>query len=158
MLNTYVRLQISLLMRFLTLLHQASWCAFGDGVCWLLIQQFFNLFAQFKTTTKSHENCLFLYPFSSMAISPQINEKNVFYTSKLYGLTGMCLYDFQTFFFFLTNGTRHCGKNCSMHIILFHSCQQDSQCFIVMVCWNLVKGDSETFAFASFKSNQNKLT
>ena len=31
---------------------------------------FFNLLAQFKTTTKSHENCVFLYPFSSMAISP----------------------------------------------------------------------------------------
>ena len=37
-----------------------------------VIQQFFNLFAQFKTTTKSHENYVFLYPFSNMAISPQI--------------------------------------------------------------------------------------
>ena len=46
-------------------------------------------FAQFKTTTKSHENYVFLYPFSSMAISPQNNEKHVFYTGKLYGLTGM---------------------------------------------------------------------
>ena len=51
----------------------------------------FSLFAQFKTTTKSHENYIFLYPFSSMAISPQNNEKKktVLYTGKLYGLTGM---------------------------------------------------------------------
>ena len=32
---------------------------------------FNSLFAQFKTTTKSHENYVFLYPFSSMAISHQ---------------------------------------------------------------------------------------
>jgi len=55
----------------------------------LLVEQFLSLFAQFKTTTKSHENYDCLYPFSSMAISPQNNEKNVFYTGKLYGLTGM---------------------------------------------------------------------
>ena len=51
----------------------------------LLVQQFFSLFAQFK----SHENYVFLYLFSSMAISPQNNEETVFYTGKLYGLTGM---------------------------------------------------------------------
>ena len=33
---------------------------------------YFNLFAQFETT-KSHENSVFLYPFSSRAISPQSN-------------------------------------------------------------------------------------
>ena len=49
---------------------------------------FFNLFAQFKTTTKSHENYVFLYPFSHMTMSPQDNEKDVFYAGKLYGLTG----------------------------------------------------------------------
>ena len=38
--------------------------------CWLLIQHVFSLFAQFKTTTKLHENYVFLYPFSNMAISP----------------------------------------------------------------------------------------
>ena len=54
----------------------------------LFIRQFFSLFAQFKTT-KSHENYVFLYPFSNMAISPQNNQKTVFYTGKLYGLTGM---------------------------------------------------------------------
>ena len=70
MLNMHAQLQISLLMRFLSIVHSASQCAFGDGVCRLLIQQFFSLFAQFKTTTKSHENYVFLYPFSSMAISP----------------------------------------------------------------------------------------
>ena len=48
-------------------------------------------FAQLKTTAKSHENYAFLYPFSNMAISPQNNEKNVFYTGKLYGLTGMIM-------------------------------------------------------------------
>ena len=50
----------------------------------------FNLFAQFKTT-KSHENYAFLYPFFSKAISPPPlqNVKTEFYTSKLYGLTGM---------------------------------------------------------------------
>ena len=62
---------------------------------WLLIQQFFSLFAQFKTTTKSHENYVFLYPFSSVAISPQHNEKTVFYTGKLYGLTGTLMSDFE---------------------------------------------------------------
>ena len=78
-------------MRFLSLLHSAftSQCAFGDGMRRLLVQQFFSLFAHFKITTKSHENYVFLYPFSNMAISAQNNEKNVFYTGKLYGLTGM---------------------------------------------------------------------
>ena len=76
------------LTRFLSLLHCASLCIW-DGVRQLLIQQFFNLFGQFKTTTKSHENYVFLYPFSNMAISPQNNEKAVFYTGKLYGSTSM---------------------------------------------------------------------
>ena len=89
-LNTHAQLQISLLMRFLSLLQEASQCAFGDGVHWLLVWQFFSLFAQFKTT-KSHENYVFLYPFSSMPIFLQNNEKRVFYTGKLYGLTSMWL-------------------------------------------------------------------
>ena len=76
-------------LAYTRLLHQANQCAFGDGVCHLLVQQFFNLFAQFKTPAKAHENYVFLYPFSSMAISPQNNEKNVFYTGKLCGLTGV---------------------------------------------------------------------
>ena len=84
----HAQLQISLLMRFLSLLHYASQCPFGNDMCRLLVQQFLNLFAQFKTT-KSHENYVFLYPFSNMAISPQINEKTVFYIGKLYGLTSM---------------------------------------------------------------------
>ena len=49
------------------------------------------LFAQFKTT-KSHENYVFLYPFSNMAISPQNYDFFIFYTAKLYGLTGMPLF------------------------------------------------------------------
>ena len=76
-------------MRFLSLLHKARQCAFGDGRCRLLIRQFFNLFIQFKATTQSHENCVFLYRFSNMAISPQNNDFFIFYTGKLYGLTGM---------------------------------------------------------------------
>ena len=45
----------------------------------LLVRQFFSLFAQFKTTTtKSHENYVFLYPFSNMAISPKIMNKLYF--------------------------------------------------------------------------------
>ena len=79
-------------MRFLSLLHQASQYAFNDGMCQLLVRLFFSLFAQFKTTTKSHENYVFLYPFSNTAISPQNNEKPVLYTGKLYGLTGMYIY------------------------------------------------------------------
>ena len=59
---------------------------FGDGMCRLLIQKKFNLFAQLKKMTKSHENSVFQDPFSNMAISPQ---NDVFYTGKLYGLTGM---------------------------------------------------------------------
>ena len=58
-------------------------------MCRLFVQQFFSLFALFYTTTKSHETYVFLYPFSDMAISPQNNEKTVFYTGKLYRLTGM---------------------------------------------------------------------
>ena len=79
--NTHVGLQISLLTIFLSLLHEASQCALGNGMCWLLIQQFFSIFAWFKTTTKSHENYVSLYPFSSMAISPQIMGifKNILY-------------------------------------------------------------------------------
>ena len=79
-----------------------SQCSFGEGVCRLLLRQFLNLFAQFKTT-KSHENYVFLYPFSNMAISPRPpkkqqqqnktktnqQQKTLIYTSKLYGLTGM---------------------------------------------------------------------
>ena len=86
--NTHVQLQISLPTRFLCLLHWASQCAFGDGVCWLLVWQFFSLFAQFKTT-KSHEHYVFLYSFTNITTSPQSNEETVFYAGKLYGLTGM---------------------------------------------------------------------
>ena len=48
----------------------------------------FQSFAQFKATTKSHENYVFLYPFSNMARPPKNNVKTVFYTGKLYWLTG----------------------------------------------------------------------
>ena len=44
-------------------------------MCRLLVWQFFSLFAQFKTKTKSHENYVFLYPFSKIAMSPKIMKK-----------------------------------------------------------------------------------
>ena len=46
-------------------------------------------FSLFKTKTKFHENYVFRYPFSSMAISPQNSDNKKNYTGKLYGLTGM---------------------------------------------------------------------
>ena len=52
-LNMHARLQISLPTRVLSLLHWASQYAFGDAMHQLLVRQFFSLFAQFKTTTKS---------------------------------------------------------------------------------------------------------
>ena len=36
-LNMHAQLQISLLMRFLSILHKASQCAFGNGFHWLLV-------------------------------------------------------------------------------------------------------------------------
>ena len=92
-LKMQAQLQISLSLRFFSLLHWASPCVFGDGVCWLLIQQFFSLFAQFKTATKSHENYVSLDQLFYMAIFPPLSIRNfLFYTGKLYGLTGMWLY------------------------------------------------------------------
>ena len=38
----------------------------------------FSVFLLFKTTTQSHENYVFLYPFSSVAISPKITKKLYF--------------------------------------------------------------------------------
>ena len=76
-LNMHAWLQILLPTRFLAYCTRpVTECAFGGGMCRLLVRQFFSLFAQFKTTTKSHENYVFLYQFSNMAISPQNNEKN----------------------------------------------------------------------------------
>ena len=47
----------------------------------------FDSFSVFLLSLKQQQN-----PFSHKAISPQHNEKNVFYTGKLYGLTGMCVF------------------------------------------------------------------
>ena len=58
MLNMHARLQISLPMRFLSLLHSASQCAFGSGVCWLLVRQFFILFAQQQNLMKIMFSCI----------------------------------------------------------------------------------------------------
>ena len=60
----------------------------------------FNSFSVFLLGLKQQQNLIkivFLYPFSGMAISPQNNEKNVFYTGKLYGLTGMRIPKVQKF-------------------------------------------------------------
>ena len=52
----------------------------------------FNSFSVFLLSLKQKQNLMkitfFLYPFSNMAISPQNKEENVFYSSKLYGLSG----------------------------------------------------------------------
>ena len=62
-------------------------------MCQLLIWQCFNLFAQFKTTTKSHENyvsCIHfpIWPYPPPPPPPiPITNFKFFYTSKLYGLT-----------------------------------------------------------------------
>ena len=77
-LNTHARLQISHPKRFLSLLHYASQCAFGDGVCWLLIWQFFSLFAQFKTTAKSHKNYVSCIHFPIWPYPPKIMKKLYF--------------------------------------------------------------------------------
>ena len=47
-LNMHAQLQISHPKRFLSFLQYASQCAFGNGVCWLLVLQFFSLFASLK--------------------------------------------------------------------------------------------------------------
>ena len=80
-LNTHAQLQISLPMWFLSLLALGlsvciwGWCALAAHLTVFLSFAQFN----FKTTTKSHENYVFLYPFSSMAISPQNNGKKMYF-------------------------------------------------------------------------------
>ena len=51
--------------RFLSLGQSACVWRWHVAMCQLLVQQFFNLFYEFKTTRKSHENYVFLYPFSN---------------------------------------------------------------------------------------------
>ena len=64
-LNMHAQLQILACCTWSVSVHLAM-------VCWLLIRvlQYFSVFAQFKTATKSHENYVFWYQFSYMAISP----------------------------------------------------------------------------------------
>ena len=59
----------------------------------------FDWFSIFLLSLKQQQNLIkivFLYPFSSLAISPQNNEFFKFYTSKLYGFTGMIFIEFNT--------------------------------------------------------------
>ena len=57
--NTCARLQISLLMRFIALGQSAC---IWRGRIRLLLRQFFNLFARFKTKQNLIKNLVFLYP------------------------------------------------------------------------------------------------
>ena len=86
--NTHAWLQISLLTRFLSLLHWASQCAFGDGMCRLHVQQFFSLLLSLKQQSlmKILFSCIhfLIWPYP-----PKNYDFILFYTSKLYGLTGM---------------------------------------------------------------------
>ena len=133
-LNIHAQLQILLSARFLhlSLLYKASQCAFGDDVRQLLVQQFFSLFAQFKTTVKSHENYVFLYPFSNMAISPKIMKK-LFYTHKLYGLTGVQLIDlsflYSTMLCILADSLRSSGWPSAVDWALHVKNQRTLLCF-----------------------------
>ena len=89
-LNMHARLQISLQTRFLWLLHRPVSVHLAMAYAGCLFNSF-SVFTQFKTTTKSHENYVFLYPFSCIH-SPSPPPKGdflIFYTGKLYGLTGM---------------------------------------------------------------------
>ena len=61
-----------------------------------LFNSFYFILFSFKTTI-FHENYVFLYPFSSMAISSQNNDFFIlFYTGKLYEKTGMMKCVFRT--------------------------------------------------------------
>ena len=55
----------------------------------------FDIFSIFLLSLKQQQNLMKIMfsriHFSNMAIYPQNNEKTVFYTGKLYGLTGMCV-------------------------------------------------------------------
>ena len=89
-LNMHAWLQISLPTRFLSLLHLASQCAFGDGMCRLLVQQSnFLLSLKQQNLMKIMFSCIH---FPIWSYPPKIMKKTVFYTAKLYGLTGMPLF------------------------------------------------------------------
>ena len=71
--STCVRLQISLPTRFLSLLHLASQCAFGDGMCRLLVRHFFSLFApKLQNLVKVMFSCIH---FSIWPYPPKIMKK-----------------------------------------------------------------------------------
>ena len=67
-------------MRFLSLLHLASQCAFGDGVCWLLVQPFsiFLLSLKQQNLLKIMFSCIH---FPKWRYPPQNNDFFIFYTS-----------------------------------------------------------------------------
>ena len=73
-------------MRFLSLLHLSSQCAFGDGVCQLLIQQFFTLSASLKLQQNLMFSCIHfpIWPFPL--------EIMIWFDFILYGLTGIYIY------------------------------------------------------------------
>ena len=99
---------------------------------WLLIRQFFSLFAQFKTTTKSHENYVFLYSFSSMAIYPPKIMK------KLYFILVNCIgwqvwYNYVALFSDLKKTVVTCDwtNDCSLFLALFEYPQKWCTCGVI---------------------------
>ena len=65
---------------------------FGDGVCQLFIQQFFNLFASLKQQQNLMKMMFSCIHFPVWPYPPEImKKKEVFYTGELYGLAGMTL-------------------------------------------------------------------
>ena len=70
-------------------LHLASQCAFGNDMCRLVVQEFFNLFASFKQQQNLMKIMFSSIHFPIWPYPPKIMKNNVFYTSKLYGLTDM---------------------------------------------------------------------
>ena len=89
--NTYARLQISLPTRFLSLLHMPV----SVHLVMVCVGCSFHSFSIFLLSLKQQQNLMKIMfsciHFPLWPYPPQIKIKTVFYTSKLYGLTGMVL-------------------------------------------------------------------
>ena len=119
-LNMHAQLQISLLMRFLAYctrpvsVHLAMAC----GSC------LFNSFSVFLLSLKQQQNLMKILfsciHFPIWPDPPKLMKKNVFYTGKLYGLTGMMLLLFLLFF----GGFVYC-----FDVVISGFC-----CFVLCVC------------------------
>ena len=80
--NMHAQLQISLPMRFLSLLHQSCHCAFGSGVCRLLTQQF-QSFASLKQQQNFMKIMFSCIHFTIWPYPIKIMTQNCIHTSKL---------------------------------------------------------------------------